>query len=566
MRVTAVQISSISTSMWTRLGIFALLAIACMAKILDYDIWYHLSIGREIISTWSIPDTEFLVYTNSGKPAMLHEWGFGVLVYLVHQASGINGLIIFNGLLIATILMILISIGRKDLAASTAKIIAVAVAFYCLFPSRYMRVELFLYLAVACEFYFLERFYVDAQKKWLVPIPIIALVLTQLHPSAIFLLYFFGCYALFWLWLNRGDRQLQLKYFRWFTVTGLATIICASINPYGIDQLLEPFFFAQNNKTINYIVEFRPALSMPITASTFLFLSSVAVLSVIVDRERRLLNLVFALTFGFLAFKYWRNLTLYALVLFIPASRMLTMVFESIREKVETKTVKLFETAFILVAISILLSVVAHRIYLSDMGFGVRSVLPTQSVRIINQIKPPRRLFNSYEFGGYLGWAVEENNQVFVDGRNYRVWRSFAANKSIIQAKQGWQEGLQRYKVSTIVISPLTPLAEQLLQGSEWWLAHLSDSEALFFRKTDVPNLPDQYKIDRLDAWRLIAQRLFVAVNQGSTYIEHYRYLGIALINSGQVELARTTLERALQIDPQDMRIRQLLLELQERE
>ena len=57
--------------------VFLLLVIALLQQIFDWDIWYHLSTGREIASGLSIPVNEFLVYPNASMAGEYHEWGFG---------------------------------------------------------------------------------------------------------------------------------------------------------------------------------------------------------------------------------------------------------------------------------------------------------------------------------------------------------------------------------------------------------------------------------------------------------------------------------------------------------
>ena len=61
--------------------IFTLLAIALLQQIYDWDIWYHLSIGREIARNLAIPVNEFLVYPNATQAGEYHEWGFGLLFF-----------------------------------------------------------------------------------------------------------------------------------------------------------------------------------------------------------------------------------------------------------------------------------------------------------------------------------------------------------------------------------------------------------------------------------------------------------------------------------------------------
>ena len=88
---------------WFFVLVYFALFLAFVSKITDLDIWYHLSIGKEVLSQRSIPETEFLVYPNLGDPTVFHEWGFGVLMYAAHQLGGLSGITLLNAGLLATV-------------------------------------------------------------------------------------------------------------------------------------------------------------------------------------------------------------------------------------------------------------------------------------------------------------------------------------------------------------------------------------------------------------------------------------------------------------------------------
>jgi hypothetical protein len=88
--------------------------------------------------------------------------------------------------------------------------------------------------------------------------------------------------------------------------------------------------------------------------------------------------------------------------------------------------------------------------------------LPMGAVEYLRQTRPPGRLFNSYNWGAYLLWALPEY-PVFVDGRtdlyNDEVIGEWLR---VARAEEGWQEVLDKWDVNLVLVEPTTPLVYRL--------------------------------------------------------------------------------------------------------
>jgi hypothetical protein len=62
---------------------FGLVGISLLRKLFDPDVWFHMVVGREVIRRMGIPPYEFYILPRLGEPGEFHEWGFGVLYYLI---------------------------------------------------------------------------------------------------------------------------------------------------------------------------------------------------------------------------------------------------------------------------------------------------------------------------------------------------------------------------------------------------------------------------------------------------------------------------------------------------
>jgi len=126
-------------------------------------------------------------------------------------------------------------------------------------------------------------------------------------------------------------------------------------------------------------------------------------------------------------------------------------------------------------------------IKLAAVGYpGLMSVyeskyFPAEAVSYMQENKPshPGRLFNSYNWGGYLIWK-DPQTKVYVDGRTDlfgdEVLREWV---TITQAGSGWQDLLAKWNVTRIIIEPTRPLAAAL--PSSGWVEKYRDTQSVVF-------------------------------------------------------------------------------------
>ena len=84
----------------------------------------------------------------------------------------------------------------------------------------------------------------------------------------------------------------------------------------------------------------------------------------------------------------------------------------------------------------------------------IRENLPIGAVAYLNDNKPEGRLFNPYNWGAYLLWALP-GYPVFVDGRT-DLYNDEIINKwlSVVRVEDGWQDILEEYDINLVLIEP----------------------------------------------------------------------------------------------------------------
>ncbi len=78
-------------------------------------------------------------------------------------------------------------------------------------------------------------------------------------------------------------------------------------------------------------------------------------------------------------------------------------------------------------------------------------------------------MFNSYNFGGYLAWALYPDVPVYVDGRTDLYDDKFLTEYlNTALAGPGWQKALTDGRISFAVVESGSPLAKELARDPAW--------------------------------------------------------------------------------------------------
>ena len=451
---------------WLAGGAFAVLTVALLARIVDFDLWWHLVVGRETVRAGRVPELDFYVYPALGTASGFHEWGFGVLAYGVQRWTGWWGLALANAALSAAALLLVAAAAvRRGASPWSAALLlgplAVASAYrFCYRP------EAMLYLALGGTLYALER-------RALRALPFLSFGLTLFHPSAVVLLLVIGCHAVDAL---LADRRQGLRVL----LALAASAAAVALAPGGWHSLVLAVT-APGNEMNALIGEYVPVLRSEYRWH-FVAVAAVAVASVLAVR-RRPSDVLLVLGFGYLALAYVRNLTLFALVAFGPACVAAERLIARVPRLRLAAPVSFAAAAALLVAPP-------------TWGAGAApGRYPAAAADFILRHRPPGRLFNQLHTGGYLAWRLLPHYPVALDGRNYYgVNAPLRYVDSVSELQEGWRDQLDRWEV-TLIATPgvrlgsgrLIPLIAELELDPRWQLVVLEPAGMLFVRADALP-------------------------------------------------------------------------------
>ena len=111
-----------------------------------------------------------------------------------------------------------------------------------------------------------------------------------------------------------------------------------------------------------------------------------------------------------------------------------------------------------------------------------KSVFPVGAAAWINSNDPPGKLFNDYDWGGYLGWTARDY-PIFVDGRTDLYHDEILLEYlQVIQAAPGWEDILTAYQVNTIIVKTDSSLSREILTEGDWRLVYQDELADVFIR------------------------------------------------------------------------------------
>ena len=121
----------------------------------------------------------------------------------------------------------------------------------------------------------------------------------------------------------------------------------------------------------------------------------------------------------------------------------------------------------------------------------MRAALPVAAVEYIEREQPPRQIFNSYNWGGYLMFAAPDY-PVFVDGRTDLYGDAFLTQYlQTAIGGDGWRETLDSYGINTVLVEKDSGLARQLRAEPGWQEVYTDALASIFVRESWLHGTPE---------------------------------------------------------------------------
>ena len=473
------------------LGVFAMAARITM----DTDTWWHLRAGGWIWEHKEILRTDPFSYTRFGEPWEYPGWLVEVPMYWIFRQFGPGGLNIWTALMVAIAFSFVWKTmhGGAFLRAFTLVLAASSSAVYWA-----ARPYLVTFVFGAIYLWALEEdrgreYQGRTRNLWL--LPLLMLIWANSHGGFIVGFILLGVYLLNAVRVGFEGLKVVIRLDRAGFVRLVFTIIlcvlAVCINPYGPVMLLYPFKTVSITVLKDYIQEWQSPNFHALNVQPFIALLLTTFAAFGVSRRRVIFtDLALVSGFAYLGLMAGRNIALFA----IPAPMVITRHIASITDAIGSRMKLSFASkgivprgrAFLNASILVLL-VLVTLIKVTIVYPGVvneeafRKGLPIDAVHFVRSTRPSGRMLSSYNWGGYLLWALPEY-PVFVDGRtdlyNDQIIGEWL---KAVRAEDGWQQVLERWEIRLILLEPATPLVSKL--NSYGWQLLYQDEISVVYGK-----------------------------------------------------------------------------------
>jgi hypothetical protein len=481
------SLSTLSTQRLATAILFVLLFAMAVRIPVDTDTWWHLRTGEYILANRAVPLTDPFSLTRLNQPWVDHSWGSQLIMVAFYRLGGNTGLAIYTALLATAGMYFVFLMCEGNVFLRAFVIVLAAAAAAVFWSARPQMTSVFLSTVVLFILYLYKRRHVD--RLWL--IPVIMVVWVNLHAG------FFIAFLLLTgmivgetigrLWDNKNPNVLTWPRIRKLILITAIAFVLLILNPNTIQMWTYSFRTIGIGALQNYIQEWASPDFHGHETWPFVFML-LGVLAAVGLGSKRLdwTDLILASGLTFLALYAGRNISTFAIVAGPVLSRHLDALLRDrglvLARSRPPRGVALGINWAVLVLIVIAALVkIAVTLNPKAVADAQATYLPVKAAIYLNDAKPSGPMFNSYNWGGYLMFAVPQI-PVFVDGRT-DLYDDTLLNEWLNTTQaHNWRETFDKWHIQLVVIEHDSPLAGALREQSDWREVY-ADSQASIFEQ-----------------------------------------------------------------------------------
>lgn len=480
--------------------LFTLIFVIATRVPVDTDTWWHLRSGETTLESGMIRSDPFS-HTMQGERWINHSWAAQIVMVGAYELAGDVGLALYTAIL-ATIGLAFIYPILTGNAYLRAFVLILAAITASVFWSA--RPQMISFAFSGLTLYLLYRHKHGDRLRERVPpawlLPPLMLVWGNMHAGfSIGFIFLGGVLAGEIIALVLGqvkDRASSRQTIRTFILVGLLSVAALVVNPYGLDMLRVPFETVSIGALRQYIQEWQSPDFQQTQTWPFIFMLIALIGSYGVIRQRiQATDFVLAAGTLFMALLYGRNIAVFA----VAAAPALSLGLDALlrenrldftpRKSVSPQQGRL-NAALISLILFAAIANAASVLNADTVAKFQRRTLPVEAADFIAETQPPGPMFNSYNWGGYLLWALPDY-PVYVDGRTDLYRSDFLLRWLDTALGLGqWQNVLEEDGINLVIIEQRSGLDWRLRDAPDWTRVYppaASDDNRVVIYLRDTP-------------------------------------------------------------------------------
>ena len=445
----------------------------------DPDVWWHLRTGEWMLQFGAVPHTDPFSVFGAGKPWVAYSWLFELLIFQLFRWLGLVGLVVYTAGMVVSIAVVLHRLIRRLQADFSLAVLLTVVAAFSIYRLYTPRPWLFSILFFALELDVLMQARKTGKFRELVWLPVIFALWANVHIQFIDGLILLAIALAESLLAKRWSAiQTRLRP-GWLCGVSLACVLATLANPYGWRIYQVAYDLAGQLGALNQVTEFQ-AMSFRGLDNWCVLLLALAAVGVLARARRFALFEVGLLAFAVLvSFRSQRDVWMVV----IAASAILASGLTGNAEN--RLRLKAIAAPLVAVATALVVLLGFRVLHVDNARLRARLAedMPVHAVEVVKAKGWSGPLYNDFNWGGYLIWALRM--PVSIDGRtntygDERLNRSYAT----WNAQPGWDSDPDLQKAN-LVIGPVNAPLTQLLRMDPRFEVAYEDKLAVVFIARD---------------------------------------------------------------------------------
>jgi hypothetical protein len=486
----------------------------------DIDLWWHLQTGKFNFENKKISGSDPFSFasdinvTRWTSPVLKNYWLSQVIFYLAFKLFGYHGIIMLRVLIFISIYTVIIFYCKKKKILPVLVVVLISLAGWTSLYFTAARPQLFTFLFVVIILNMFDDIGYSTKdlnshtynlKRALI-IPPFMCLWANLHPgfilgSVLIMIYVLAESIKFYVLQYATDK----RSFYFLLIIMSAGLLATLFNPNIYKQYVYFAGFMTHDitrRTTEYLSPIKLLRDRQLVIYPY-WIYMIGVFLFII-RFLRNMNIYHILIVGFLL-----SISLYAyryIPYFIFCSSFIIAGYIS----VELKKRNAFQRAVNLISWLIVVVVVifSYRGYGNAMGAALKEPVnklrfPLQAATFMDENKPVGRMFNHFNWGGYLMWRLYPDHKVFIDGR-YINLEAFSDYTYILWDNRIGKNKLEKYEMNIVIMPALNyysgelyGLINYLHDSGEWHLIYADNTAVIFIERKNNEDLVNKYSIPK---------------------------------------------------------------------
>ena len=491
------------------LALTSLLFFQAVEPIGDPDFWWHLKTGEAMIQKGGLLQSDPFTFQSNAETTTREAsilkgyWLWEISAYSLYKYLNLNGILLLKFITITAIAAALaLQIRRQRIMLGIAAPLLIA-GFLLLDHYGLERPQIFSFFFAILLVGMLSS--VRQGGRLGLGLPIVMCLWANVHGGVVVGNLILLCFVAGVAIEYRRDLS-RMKHLLLWTIAGVAASL---INPNGWSVYTGLINFHDSNLMIK-VTEYTSTWEAFAKGDQFyailwllviLYFVAVAVLRQVFWPE-----FLIAIFLAYFSIKYTRNAPFFALAI-------LPIIARSWQEILQ-KWVRSGLQSLSFISATVAIFAILWLTYIDwgnwQPGIKMRAIYPEAAINFLQENGFQGRMFNSYEYGGYLLWRLAPESKVFIDGRGIdpKVFADYEkitnARVSNANGQKGYESILDSYKID-YVIQPIydglgntQPLMKALLPKADWKPIYLDKNVYILARPVrHNKNIIEAYQIDK---------------------------------------------------------------------